>query len=275
MAAFFRRIKEFVRDQPVAAIGAGIVFVAAIVAGAVTVGSADSGDGDDANVVTDATTTTLMPATTAPPTTSAPSTTQPPSTTTTAAPTTTVPDGQRCVVRLHGKGGDGADTWHVGDVAYVSPTGNAKGWNAREWLYFPAKEYDAAVAIVADAIESEDCGPVIIDGFSNGGAFAAKLYCRGETFGGRVIRVVVDDPVVDTAVEDCEPAPGVDVALYWTGALASTAKPGWNCKEQDWTCEGGKTIGIDAYAEALDTEVLESRHSQHRWYEDAPELEDW
>ena len=271
MAAFFRRIQQFVRDQPLAASLAGVAFVGAIVVAAVAVSSSDSGDDTDtAGTVAPTTTTTAAPTTTS----AAPTTTGTPNTTT-APSTTTTPTGTRCVVRLHGKGGDGADTWFVDDVAYVSPTGNASGWGGRQWLYFPDDAYDDAVASVADAIESEDCGPVIIDGFSNGGAFAAKLYCTGETFGGRVIRVVVDDPVVDTAVEGCDPAADVDVTLYWTGALASTAKPGWNCREEDWTCEGGKTIGIDAYAEALDTGAKQSRYREHEWYEDAPELSDW
>jgi pimeloyl-ACP methyl ester carboxylesterase len=272
MAAFFRRIQQFVRDQPIAAALAGIVFVVAVVAAAVAVASDGSDDGTDtAGTVAPTTTTTSAPTTVAPTTTEAPTGTTAPANTTTAAP----PSGTRCVVRLHGKGGDGADTWYVDDVAYVSPTGNASGWGGRQWMYFPDDQYERAVEVVAEAIDSEDCGPVIINGFSNGGAFAAKLYCNGETFGGRVIRVVVDDPVVDTAVEGCDPAPTVDVTLYWTGALEGTARPGWNCREEDWTCEGGRTIGIDAYAAALDTAAQPSRYDGHNWYEDAPELSEW
>lgn len=175
-------------------------------------------------------------------------------------------------MRLHGKGGDGADTWVDDGVTFVSPRGNARGWGARQWLYFPDDRYDDAVEIVADAIEDEGCGPVIINGFSNGGAFAAKLYCRGETFGGRVVGVVIDDPVVDAAVLGCTPAPGVDVTLYWTGALERTARPGWDCDDEDWTCEGGHTIGIDAYEDALGVDAKESHHDDHEWYEDAPEI---
>jgi pimeloyl-ACP methyl ester carboxylesterase len=273
MAAFFRRIQQFVRDQPVAAGLSAVVFVGAVVVAALAVGSGDSGDGDDTAATSTSTSSSTTTSTTAAPSTTAPTSSSAAPTTTAPPPTT--PSGQRCVVRLHGKGGDGADTWQVRDVAYVSPTGNDEAWGGRQWLYFPDDEYDAAVASVAEAIESEDCGPVILNGFSNGGAFAAKLYCSGETFGGRVVRVVVDDPVVDTAVQDCDPAPGVDVTLYWTGELEGTAQPGWDCREQDWTCEGGVTIGIDAYAEALDTSALESRYDSHRWYEDAPELSDW
>ncbi len=177
---------------------------------------------------------------------------------------------ERCLVRLHPKGSEGADTVVTDGVAIVSPTGNAEGWDNRQWLYFPDDEYDAARQIVADSVEG--CEQIIVNGFSNGGAFAAKLYCRGETFDGRVTRIVVDDPVVDAAVEGCAPDPAVEVTLYWTGALDDPAQPGWDCSEQDWTCEGGTTIGIDAYAAALGTEVLDSPLDGHEWYQDAPEL---
>jgi hypothetical protein len=194
---------------------------------------------------------------------------------TTASPTTpaTVGDGGRCLVRLHGKGGGGADTFDDGDVSVIAPAGNAEGWGGRQWLYFPEEEYEAARSIVASAVGP--CEQIIVNGFSNGAAFAAKMFCRGETFEGRLRAVVVDDPVVDHGVEGCAPAPGVAVTLYWTGALQSTAQPGWDCAEGDWTCEGGSTIGIDAYAEALGTDVVDSPFDDHQWYTDAPELSEW
>ncbi len=179
----------------------------------------------------------------------------------------------RCLLRLHGKGGAGADTVVEDDVTVISPNGNAEGWGARQWLYFPDSEYTAARNVVDDAITG--CGQVIIHGFSNGAAFAAKLYCRGESFGGRLVRVVVDDPVVDAAVDECSPEPSVGVTLYWTGALEAQAQPGWDCTEADWTCEGGRTIGIDAYAEALRTPSLPSPFEEHQSFLEAPELSEW
>ena len=104
-------------------------------------------------------------------------------------------------MRLHGKGDNGAETTVTDGVTIVSPAGNAEGWGGRQWLYFPEPEYTAARDVVTKAVTG--CEQVIVDGFSNGAAFAAKLYCRGETFGGRLVRVVVDDPVVDGAVEGC------------------------------------------------------------------------
>jgi hypothetical protein len=179
----------------------------------------------------------------------------------------------RCLVRLHGKGGQGAETVVDDGVSVISPTGNADGWGGRQWLYFPDEQYTTARDTVERSIEG--CSQVIVNGFSNGGSFAAKLYCRGETFGGRLVRVVVDDPVVDDAVDGCAPDPAVDITLYWTGALEATAQPGWDCSEEDWTCEGGRTVGIDAYADGLGTTPRDSPFDEHQWYTEAPELGAW
>lgn len=179
---------------------------------------------------------------------------------------------ERCVVQLHPKGADGTETTIEDGVTFIAPRGNAEGWGGRQWLYFPEDRYAEARAVIATAIEP--CARAVIDGFSNGASFAAKLYCKGETFGGRVVGVVVDDPVVDGAVDGCAPAPDVELTLYWTGALTQ-AVAGWDCTEQDWTCEGGATIGLDAYAAALGVAPTPSPFDDHQWYVDAPELSDW
>jgi hypothetical protein len=127
--------------------------------------------------------------------------------------------------------------------------------------------------VVARAIADNDCASVVVDGFSNGGAFAAKLACRGETFDGRLVGVVVDDPVPDHGTDTC--APAVPVALYWTGGLASTATPGWACAQADWTCEGGETIGIAATSANLGVPAKQSVNSGHAPYPDPPELRAW
>lgn len=193
------------------------------------------------------------------------------------APSTPVPTATgssgRCLVRLHGKGGTGGDTVTDGDVTVIAPTGNSDGWGARQWLYFPAAEYDAARQIVADSVAG--CEQIIVNGFSNGASFAAAMYCRGETFDGRLVGVVVDDPVTDHAVDECAPDPSVMVTLYSTGALEATAPAGWQCADGDWTCQGGETIGIEAYAAALGTEAQQSPFTDHQWYVDAPELSAW
>ena len=180
-----------------------------------------------------------------------------------------------CVILLHGKGGSGSPTVRTGAYATVSPTGNAAGWGGRQWQYFPDADYSSARRAVADAIDREGCDRVVLKGFSNGAAFAAKLYCRSETFNGRVVGVVVDDPVTDRAVEGCAPAPGVRLALYWTGALEGQAQPGWACATADWTCERGSTIGIRAYAAALGVAPSPSPNREHAPFVDAPEPATW
>ncbi|MCU1501022.1 MAG: hypothetical protein JWM12_376 [Ilumatobacteraceae bacterium] len=180
----------------------------------------------------------------------------------------------RCLVRLHGKGGTGADPALVDGRAELSPTGNADGWGARQWIYFPADRYAEALGVVAAAVDASGCTTVVVDGFSNGASFAASLFCHGETFAGRLRGVVVDDPVPDASATGCAPAASVAVAVYWTGALTQ-ATPGASCAPLDWTCAGGSLVGIDAYAAALGAPVQASPNTTHEWYRDPPEIATW
>jgi hypothetical protein len=264
------------RDNPAVTVASVVVLLGSAVASATIVVAADDDNTSLPPATTSVAPTTIAPTTTAPTTTAPPSTTSSTTTSTTTSTTSTIPAGQRCLVRLHGKGHDGADTYTDGnDVKVLTPDGNAEGWGSLQWLYFPNNRYNDARDVVTEAIDDEDCDAVLVNGFSNGAAFAAKLYCRGETFDGRLVAVVVDDPVPDAAVQGCDPDPDVAVTLYWTGALESTAQPGWDCEEEDWTCEGGETIGIDAYADAIGVPAEPSRFTIHQWYQDAPELADW
>jgi pimeloyl-ACP methyl ester carboxylesterase len=193
-----------------------------------------------------------------------------------APPAPAAPATLECVVRLHGKGGTGAPTTVDGNgVTTINPSGNGEGWGGRQWLYYPDNRYSAMLAGIAGNIDAARCTKVILVGFSNGGAAATKLYCRGETFDGRLAGVVIDDPVPDAGSDDCRPAAGVPAALYWTGGLAGTAQPGWDCASGDWTCEGGTTIGIDAYAANLGLPVTPSIHTDHEPYVNPPELAHW
>lgn len=182
---------------------------------------------------------------------------------------------ERCIVRLHGKGGDGQATIVSDGIAEITPAGNAEGWAARQWLYFPDDQYSAARDVVTAAIDEVGCERVVLNGFSNGGGFAAKLYCRGETFDDRLVGVVLDDPVPDAGAAQCQPHPGVRVALYWTTAQDAISQPGFDCAEVDGTCEGGVTVGIEAYASAIGTDIQQSRFTDHEWYREAPELTAW
>ncbi len=193
-----------------------------------------------------------------------------------APPPAPAPPTLTCLVRLHGKGGGGAPAAVDGNgLTVVSPGGNGEGWGGRQWLYFPDDRYSAMRSGITAAIDGAGCGRVIVNGFSNGGAAAAELYCRGETFGGRLLGVVIDDPVPDASANGCRPGSGVRGALYWTGGLAGTAQPGWNCGDGDWTCEGGTTIGIDAYAANLGLAISPSIHGDHEPYTNPPELTAW
>jgi hypothetical protein len=191
-------------------------------------------------------------------------------------PAAPAPTAERCLVMLHGKGGGGGPTTlDENGVARISPNGNQPDGSGRKWIYFPEDEFVAATAIVRDAIEASACQQVILSGFSNGGAFVGKLYCRGERFGDTVVGFVVDDPVPDAATQDCAPAAGTTVSLVWTGGLAGTAKPGWKCSDGGWICEGGETIGIDAYAAAMGAPVTASPFSDHTYWADNPALTAW
>lgn len=182
----------------------------------------------------------------------------------------------RCIVRLHGKGGGGEPTAvDAAGIADVRPAGNAEGWGGRQWLYFPDDEYAEARTVVADAIDALQCDRMVLHGFSNGGAFAAKLLCRGETFDGRLVGVVIDDPVADASTDGCDPASGVPAVLYWTGALVDDAPAGTDCSTIDWTCEGTTIVGIDQYAARLGLDITPSPHAEHEWYADAPEPTAW
>ncbi len=192
------------------------------------------------------------------------------------APVAPAPPTVTCLLVLHGKGGTGAQTTvNNNGLTVVSPSGNGEGWGGRQWLYFPDDRYSAMRSALTAAIDGAGCGRVIANGFSNGGAAAAELYCRGETFGGRLLGVVIDDPVPDASANGCRPGSGVQGVLYWTGGLAATAQPGWRCSDGDWTCDGGTTIGIDAFAANLGLAISPSIHRDHQPYTNPPELSDW
>lgn len=150
------------------------------------------------------------------------------------------PSGKRCVVFLHGKGGSGAPTTIEGGNTWIWPTGNADGWGGRQWLYATSTEYNQALTIINNALAPEACGQIVLAGGSNGAAMAAKTYCQGQNFGGRLVGVIPDDPVPDEGVNNCAPAAGVALQLVqsdemnsWVGDSIRT------CSSMgDWTCQG-------------------------------------
>ena len=175
-----------------------------------------------------------------------------------------------CVVRLHGRSQKGAPTIVTDRVVEISPTGNGSYGLGHQWLYAESQTFEAGRFIVATEIANAGCDNVVINGFSNGGAFAARLFCDGVSFGGRLRAVVIDDPVADAITNGCMPPSDVevDVVLFWTGVLEERLPPGTNCADVDFECAGSLIIGIDAMADNLATPVLPSAYEQHRWYRD-------
>jgi hypothetical protein len=193
-------------------------------------------------------------------------------------PTTFPPDftAEDCLVTLHGRSGDGAVPTHHADWAELAPGGN-EAWagGGRVWRYDTAEAMEEASGIVEEVVDAAGCERVAIHGFSNGAAFAGALACSGDTLGGRLVGVVVDDPVPDDSSPECAPDPDVAIAVYWTGGLAE-AEPGASCEDLGWTCAGGdRLVGIDAYAERLGAPVQRSPHRDHRAHRDAPEIAEW
>ncbi len=169
---------------------------------------------------------------------------------------------RRCIVHLHGKGEHGKPARIEGDLVHVWPEGNGEGWGGRQWLYFPAGEFEQVRMVVLSAILAAACDRVILHGFSNGASAAAKLVCAGESFGGKLAGAIIDDPVPDRSLAGCTPAPGVKLKLYVTGGL-SHGVAGTQCKKLDWTCEGDTLVGIDEYARLLGAPKTQSPNTQH------------
>lgn len=196
---------------------------------------------------------------------------------TVSRPDASVSGGQRCVIFLHGKGSAGANTRDdPAGFKYISPNGPASAapWNGQQWLYFPDSGYNDVVAVVQKAISDNSCARVIIHGFSNGGAAAAKLYCRGNTFGGTVLGYIADDPVPDHGADSCARPAGVRLRVYWTGGL-NHCVDGWECGPAEYTCEGGTTVGVNKYAANLGTQWVQSKYSVHQQYDNPPEYSSW
>jgi poly(3-hydroxybutyrate) depolymerase len=180
-----------------------------------------------------------------------------------------------CIVVLHGKGGEGADPVVDGGVAVLAPEGNGEGWGGREWRYANDTDLTAALDRVRRTVDDAACERVVLNGFSNGAAFAAALVCSGDTLDGRLAGVVIDDPVTDAATVGCSRDPDVPVVVYWTGALDADAPPGTDCASIGWTCAGGSVRGVDEFAADLGVAVTASPFSEHRPYTDAPEPAAW
>ena len=63
-----------------------------------------------------------------------------------------------------------------------------------------------------------------VQGLLCGGGFAARIYCSGEDFGGRVWGVFVDDPVPDAGVKVIVPIDDTLAEVIWVAPFARTGQ---------------------------------------------------
>lgn len=132
--------------------------------------------------------------------------------------------GTKVVISLAGAGG-GVGAFNMGSncdhprgsgFTTVAVNGNDGGgtlWSAANW--------ETGRQIIQNAINSSGADQVIIHGFSIGGMFAQEIVHRGETFGGKLRGVVIDDPARNWGIFNnplnaagfVNPA-GIPLALY-------------------------------------------------------------
>ena len=207
--------------------------------------------------------------------TSAPEPTTPPATDADTSGSGHPVPGEGCVVFLHGAGfPTPAYTEDWGDKTFIFPVSGNPEW-PHFWLYdgpfldyeTDDTSYDAMVSIVRAAIDQNNCGPVFITGVSNGGGFLAKMYCRGEDFGGRLFAVHVDDPVPDAGVVGCSPSPSVIMSMFTHSTeLTDQARALDNgrCTSTDseygpWYCDDDTALTLEAYEAEIGQQSIFSR----------------
>jgi len=170
----------------------------------------------------------------------------------------------RCILYIHGAGTTpealGDEVWEE-DLLYLTPASPNNEW-PHFWLYDgphnyefdpddTTEPYDNLVSYLTDYLDQNECGPVMMHGASNGGCLAAKIYCSGEDFGGRLWMAIVDDPVPDAGVIGCAPSPAVQRSLFVHSTELVTSAESYvdnRCSQTDvveypWYCQDD--IGFD------------------------------
>jgi hypothetical protein len=175
------------------------------------------------------------------------------------------PEGAACILYLHGAGTTDAgyvEDWADEGILFLVPQSPNAEW-PHFWLYDGQYEvytdsdapFDELTAFLTAELDRNNCGPVMLYGASNGAGFAAKLYCRGQDFGGRVWSVMVDDPVPDAGVVGCSPSPSVQRTLFTHSAeIAGDAElfEDDRCSRSPtlrwpWYCEDDIGFGVAEY----------------------------
>lgn len=173
-------------------------------------------------------------------------------------------EGAACILTLHGAGTTNAgfvEDFDEGIIRVVPQSPNPE-W-PHFWLYDgPYLSYtdsdapfDELVEFVTGQLDANNCGPVMLQGGSNGAAFGAKIYCRGIDFGGRLWSVIIDDPVPDAGVIGCDPSPTVERSLFThSGEVAreSALFEDNRCTQSPtlphpWYCEDDTGFSIEEY----------------------------
>lgn len=184
-------------------------------------------------------------------------------------PTVTPPSGVRCEMNLHWYGPGGAPGVTQADRNAPPPESSIKFWprapyqaywnydGPHNFTYDPGatadeQAYQSLVMYLRGHLEQRNCGPTIILGYSNGGGLAAKLYCRGEDFGDRVFGYIVDDPVMDNGVLNCQPSSNIRKTHFihsseLSDAAAGAASIGYSCNVTTWYCEDNRTMSLTQY----------------------------
>ncbi len=195
-----------------------------------------------------------------------------------------VTTGQKCSVMLHGAGFNGNiasalapyDNGYSAelDVRFIMPfSGYWADFIAHFWpydgphnfQYDPNSTDDEAwfqqyVTVVRNSITQANCGPTYIEGGSNGGAFLAKMLCRGEDFGGRIWGATIKDPVMDTGVLNCNPSSNIKkIIVGYSDELSSqvsqSAGDNYRCRSTpyQWYCNDDTTMTVERYTQEINS----------------------
>ncbi len=219
--------------------------------------------------------------------------------------------GKKCTLQMSGAG-----TSNNGELDVANPTGYVQvtppklpnevspGQRRAFWEYDGPHNYRQTPGTgerdyvehrnsVSAFLDDRGCGPTMVVGGSNGGAFAAKLYCRGEDFGGRVWGYFFKDPVWDHGVLGCTPSSNISHKLavhsVWLKRLAEGTAPGYRCDQisevnvrdqfpgenGDWYCEDNLTLSEAAWEGATGVSSVLAGTAHIGSYDLEPDLADW
>jgi predicted esterase len=182
------------------------------------------------------------------------------------------PAGKKCTVSLHGAGAGsiGSTDWGrynnqpVTLVQPRSPYGNFWLYDGPHNFQFDPTSssdetyYNDTVTSITSVVNAAGCnGALLLMGQSNGGAMAAKMFCRGYNFNGRLSGLILDDPVPDQAVLNCNPQNlKYKTYLYSDGLTNEANQAGGvnyrcNSMPSQWYCENDTALPRTQFEQAI------------------------